>query len=158
MKNCFVSVKCFVVVALFASAASISAGSWSPLTEGTQNGLNGVVHTLAVNGDELYAGGNFTAPGSGTDTLRRIARWNGSAWSELYQGTGGSDVFAVAAGNGCIYVGGDFTSLNGVGGSVNRIARWDTAVDPANNGWSTLGNGIGDGVVYAIAVRGNRVY
>ncbi len=53
---------------------------------------------------------------------------------------GGSDV----------YVGGDFTSIGGL--NANRIAKWD------GHSWSTLGSGIGNGIVYAIAVDGSVIY
>lgn len=51
-----------------------------------------VVRALAVHDGDLIAGGNFTR--SGATRTRRVARWNGSAWSEVDVGFN-DDVFAL---------------------------------------------------------------
>ena len=78
-----------------------------------------------------------------------------AAWDGRFgaPGLGGGPVYAVAIDGNDVYVGGAFLTADG--SSANRIARWDNAT------WSTLGNGINNGVngtVYAIAVSGNDVY
>jgi hypothetical protein len=83
MKNTSVSVKSFVVILLLASSPQLSANAWQALIEGTDNGLNPQVYALALDGGMLYAGGTFTTSGSGAKTLRRIAKWNGSVWTEV---------------------------------------------------------------------------
>jgi len=129
--------------------------SWSDLGLG---GMNNSVRSLAAfeddSGPVLYAGGEFTIAG-GVEA-NRIARWNGSAWSQLSSGISGcpsSDPFrpctpvvnALAAfddGDGpALYVGGNFTNAGGV--SASRIAKWD------DSSWSALETGV-DGVLFGV--------
>lgn len=77
-----------------------------------------------------------------------------AAWDERFGAPGlGGPVYAVTIDGGNVYAGGSF--LTAGNSSANRIARWDNAT------WSTLGNGVNNGVngtVYAIAVSGSDVY
>lgn len=110
------------------------------------NGINGSVNAIAINGNDLYVGGQFRAAGSlVTDN---IAKWNGSVWSALGRGVNGN-VYAIAVNGDDVYVGGDFTDASGT--AANNIAKWNGSV------WSSLGSGTG-GYVPAIAVSGNDVY
>ncbi len=140
------------------------ANSWSTLGTGAQNGVNGTVNALAVDGQgRLYVGGSFASAGG--VSANRVARFDPQAnsWSTL--GTGSSNglsdiisaVYALAVdGQGRVYVGGDFTQAGGV--SANNVARFD----PQANSWSALGTGAQNGVnrtVNALAVDGQgRVY
>jgi hypothetical protein len=66
-----------------------------------------VVYALAVNGTNLYAGGDFTEAGG--VPANHIAKWDGSSWSALGSGLDGP-VYALAAdGAGHLFVGGGFT-------------------------------------------------
>ncbi len=115
-------------------------------------GINGdFISALAFfddgSGPMLYAGGYFLAIG-GVEA-NRIARWDGSAWTQV---GGGADGWVRALGlfddgsGPALYVGGAFTSASGR--PVARIARWD------GRGWSPLGAGLGGGdvLVRAFAV------
>ncbi|MCU0515382.1 MAG: DUF4347 domain-containing protein [Oscillatoria sp. Prado101] len=115
--------------------------SWSPL-----GGMNGSVNALALSGDRLYAGGNFTTTGG--VSANNIAVWDGSNWSPLGSGTDNS-VSALALSGDRLYAGGDFSAAGGV--SANYIAMWD------GRNWSPLGSGT-DSSVWAIALRGDRLY
>jgi len=110
------------------------APSWSPLG----SGMNGYVFALAVDGSALYAGGDFTSPGS------RIAKWDGTQWSTLGSGMNGG-VYALAVHDNALYAGGSFTSPGGY------IAKWD------GTQWSTLGSGMND-AVSALAVHDSALY
>ncbi len=106
--------------------------AWWPL--GT--GMNSNVTSIAVVGTDVYAGGRFSIAGGVTAT--RIARWNGSAWSDVGGGVVGSGNFAVtalAAIGGDVYAAGSFIQAGGV--DVNRVAKWNGIF------WSALGQGIG---------------
>ena len=144
-----------------ASRVAVS-GAWETLG----SGVNGAVRAVAVasNGD-IYVGGDFTTAGG--VTVNRIARWDGTTWHALDDGTGNPGVSVASstgdpivralaiAGNGDLYVGGDFVNAGGVS-TVNRIARWD------GTSWNALGAGVGGSVtstegpiVRALAIAGN---
>ncbi len=148
---------------IFSLAGGVSATNvarwngtaWNPLDAGVRYGVNtGSVNALAVarNGD-VYAGGDFIEA-SGVPA-RRIARWNGTAWSAVGGGVSngvlGGTVNALAvAGNGDVYAGGYFIEAGGA--AANRVARWNGTV------WSALGTGVGNGLdypVFSLAVAGN---
>jgi hypothetical protein len=128
-----------------------ATGLWSSLGTGT----NSVVWAIAVSGDGIYAGGQFTsAGGAGTN---RIARWDGTSWSALSTGVTGAltpVVYAVTVSGADVYAGGFFSSAGGV--PANGIAKWNGA------SWSAFGNGVttisGAGTVAGIALDGANVY
>jgi len=108
---------------------------WSPLGLGlTSTDFFGViVEELTVfddgSGEALYAAGAFTS--SGTEPVRNLGRWNGSAWEQVGGGTQGA-VRAMAVlddGTGpALFVGGDFTAVGPTFQPAGRIARWDGAL------------------------------
>jgi len=126
------------------------------------NGVSGTVLALAVSGNDVYVGGDFTV--AGNVSANRVARFNTmtNTWSAL--GIGGGDgvddiVLALAVSGNDLYVGGDFTTAN-VGGatvSANYIAKVNTATGV----WSPLGTGGGNGVdfyVLTLVVIGGDLY
>jgi hypothetical protein len=135
-----------------------ASGTWSSLGTGSSNGVNSAVYALAVVGNEVVVGGDFTQAGGGSAIC--VARFNTqtNTWSSL--GTGSSNgvfgsVLALAVVGNEVFVGGGFTSAGGV--SANRVARFNTQT----NTWSSLGTGSSNGVfgdVYALAVVGNEVF
>jgi hypothetical protein len=136
--------------------------TWSSLGTGSSNGVNDGVRALAVVGNEVVVGGEFTSAGG--VSANRVARFNTqtNTWSSL--GTGSSNgvsggaypyVYALAVVGNEVVVGGDFTEAGGV--SANNVARFNTQA----NTWSTLGTGSSNGVnnvVWALAVVGNEVF
>jgi len=121
------------------------------------SGMNSNVLALAVSGNDLYAGGNFTTAGG--SAANYVAKWNGSSWSPLGSGiedapNGASPfVYALAVSGSDVYAGGFFSTAGG--GAANRIAKWD------GSSWSALDSGVGGvqyPVVYALAVSGSDVY
>ncbi len=95
------------------------------------NGADGPIDILAGfddgGGPALIAAGQFTTADVGV-TANSIAKWNGSMWSALGNGLGGSSasVYSMTGyfdGSGmALYAGGDFTTAGGVGS--NDIAAW----------------------------------
>jgi hypothetical protein len=152
----------------FTSAGGVSANrvarfntqtnTWSTLGTGSSNGVNSAVYALAVVGNEVFVGGEFTSAGG--VIANGVARFNTqtNTWSTL--GTGSSNgvngwVYALAVVGNEVFVGGSFTEAGGV--SAKRVARFDTQT----NTWSSLGTGSSNGVsntVNALAVVDNEVY
>ncbi len=136
---------------------NIATNTWHTLGTGAQNGVNGFVYALAVDGSGgVYVGGVFTQAGG--VSANNVARFDPAtnSWSAL--GTGAQNgvndfVYALAIdGSGGVYVGGNFTQAGGV--SANRVARFD----PATNTWSAFGTGAQNGVnssVLVLAVDGS---
>ena len=126
---------------------TISDADWQVLNPGIP-GANSTVRALAYDNSSgrLYVGGDFSA--IGTVLARRIAQWDGSAWSAL--GTGMDfGVYALAVSGSTLYAGGSFTSAGGT--TANRIAQWN------GSAWSALGSGLNN-QVNALAVSGGTLY
>lgn len=79
-------------------------------------------------GPRLYVAGNFTV--SGVTTVRRFARWNGTAWEEVGGGLSDSGTELATSVNGgrrSLVIGGSFLGVaNGGtgGGTVGGLAEW----------------------------------
>jgi hypothetical protein len=97
--------------------------------------ITAYVLALEEYNSELYAAGLFSYV-SGS-TIRNIARWNGSSWSDVGNAfTGGGVVCStMTVYNGELYLGGDFTTIGGV--TAKNIAKWN------GSNWSAVGTGVG---------------
>jgi hypothetical protein len=113
--------------------------TWIALGSGLDGPIKPWVYALAVfddgTGPALYAGGNFTVAGS--TPVNHIAKWNGSTWAPLGNGTDGM-VNALAVFNGALYAGGQF-SMAGTAAASN-VAKWNGQT------WSALGGGVNNNV------------
>ncbi len=118
---------------------------WWPLATGM-----GRVNALAVDGTDLYAGGEFQNPPGALAT--NIARWDGIKWSGLGAAGPDREVEAITVHAGEVYIGGPFREVGT--NTVNHIAKWN------GTAWESLGQGVGAGnqYVYALAARGSNVY
>jgi hypothetical protein len=115
----------------FVARWNASTSLWEPLAQG----LNGIVFALRSYNGELYAGGLFTFSGAGA-VMPRIARWNGTAWTNVGGaiGVNGPGVFALTVFNNELYATGDFTGVAGV--SANSVAKWN------GTNWTAVGSGL----------------
>lgn len=112
--------------------------SWSDVGGGLNGGA--LVYSLEVfddgSGPALYAIGDFNQAGAAT--VSNIARWDGTAWSDVGGGLNdtGYALHVHDDGTGpALFAGGDFLSAGGV--ATNRIAKWN------GSAWSALGGGLG---------------
>jgi RHS repeat-associated protein len=97
---------------------------------------------LAENGD-LYVGGTFT--NAGGYPVRNIARWDGTRWWPMGDGSANGvngTVEAIAIHGRDVYVGGSFSEAGGF--SASRIARWNGQF------WAPLGNGSTNGTLGSV--------
>ncbi len=108
---------------------------WSGVGGGAAGEYWPAATSLAVQGDDLYAGGWFTEMG-GTPA-NYVARWDGSSWHALGDGTN-SWIWALTVYNGDLIAGGDFTAAGEV--TTDYIARWD------GSAWIPVGSGVGNWV------------
>ena len=92
---------------------------------------NGMVNTLAVYKDELYAGGYFKS--SGSESVKNIAKWNGYGWISIGKGFEGR-VAAMCVYKDELYVTGNFTKAGTA--DVKNIARWN------GKEWTDVGGGL----------------
>jgi len=131
---------------------NIDSGEWSAMG----SGFDDVVLTFEIDGNgNLVAGGCFTQ--SGSLTMNRIARWNGSIWSAYTTGTPEHTFYGVE--NNCVrslfyehessrlYVGGDFRSarifdINHNSSDGYRSTRVGGIVYRAGNSWNMVGGGL----------------
>src|SRR5206468_11042454 len=86
---------------------------------------------IAAQGPNIYVGGYFTNISGVAAT--NLARWDGSAWSQVGGGLN-SIVYSILPAGNDLYVGGIFFKAGDV--FATNIARWNGA------NWSALGNGL----------------
>jgi len=115
---------------------------WLPLGQG----IFGRVFALAVDGEQLYAGGDFCLEDGSVGN--RVACWDGQSWSALGEGVNGR-VYALVAQGGVLTAGGYFTEAGGQ--EADHVACWD------GTSWSPLGSGV-DNTVYSLCYRSGFLY
>jgi len=112
-------------------------------------GLNGVVQTIEVYGNDVYAAGNFTDAGGDPDA-DHVARWDGCMWHAVCPGLTDGNIMTLAINGDDVYIGGWFTNVDG-NPDAYYIAHWD------GTNWNALGSGLNT-VARAIVIDGNDVY
>ncbi|HET9483200.1 MAG TPA: hypothetical protein VFO79_04515, partial [Xanthomonadales bacterium] len=135
-----------------------ASGRWFSLGAGTENGVagsSGAALAIAVDGSQIYVGGELTAAGG--RPAQRIARFDSTrgTWFPLGAGSDGvagptQVVLDIAASGGVVYVAGGFSTAGGQ--PARNIARYVLASDA----WFPLTagptNGVGDVANVATAV------
>ena len=131
--------------------AKWNGSSWSALGSGIGGGNydHAGVSALAVSGSNLYVGGAFTTAGG--IAAKSIAKWDGSSWSALGSGLGGSFPYveALAVSGDDVYVGGSFAIAGG--SFAYSVAKWN------GSSWLALGSGM-NSELKALAVSGSNLY
>ena len=130
--------------------------------------ITGYVQALAVDGDTLFVGGDFTNVnnyGTRLNAAAYIAKWDGLNWSALGSDGNGhgslnGPVSSIIVNEGNVYVAGGFTNVNNNGvqlPAADYVTKWNGTT------WSALGsNGSGNGSlnngVYTIAISSNILF
>ncbi len=152
------------------SVAQWDGTSWSALGQGMGEldweekfVPEATVYALALDGDSLYAAGDFLLADG--ETANSIAQWDGTKWSALSGGVTLEDgngtpqkgtIRALAAHDGALYAGGWFSKAGGK--AANHVAVWQ------GGAWNTLSVGVRAEQyatapqVYALAFSGNALY
>jgi hypothetical protein len=150
-----------IVAGTFATAgAGAAAGvaqwngtNWFPVGGEFGNGMNraiGFVRAFDRAGTNVYAGGSFSS--AGTTLASRVARWDGSSWTNLGTGVIGpasSLVRTISHIGSDVYFGGTFTNMSGL--AATNIARWNGTT------WNTLGLGVNSNVL-SMTASGGELY
>ncbi|HOY59886.1 MAG TPA: hypothetical protein PK640_17350, partial [Verrucomicrobiota bacterium] len=126
-----------------------SDANWASL--GGVCGANGEVYAVAADDSgNVYIGGEFTVVGG--VVANGLAKWDGTGWSALGTGLGGTEfvaVYALAVSGTDLYVGGSFKAAGGV--EAHHIAKWD------GSAWTAVGSGV-NGWVHALCLIGTDLY
>jgi hypothetical protein len=111
------------------------------------------VNALLVNGSTVYAGGDFNVAGG--FGVNNLAKWNGSSWSSVGGGVGGSyhTVDALGINGSNLYVAGEFSEVNPGGTPItaSNVAFWTGST------WNTMSGGVNSNV-YSLVIRADGVY
>ena len=136
------------------AAYDIETGALSALPGST---VVGVVHTLLVNGDTLYVGGQFTIQGTNLNGFSIYdlvgGRWASNGLQPLLTSTGTVSVRSLSlseARSDTLVVAGFFESAG------SFPCRTVCALNVNTKQWTTLGNGLGGGQVSTIVLAGVR--
>jgi hypothetical protein len=113
---------------------------WRPMGAG----FNNFVRRMVEYRGEVIVGGDFTF--SGTTSLNRVARWNGSEWQAMGSGFN-SSVQRLRVHNDTLYSVGNFILESG-----NRAAYWS----PSTSSWTALNFNI-VGTVFDIVGEGDQL-
>lgn len=135
--------------------------NWHALgSNGSGDGaINSGVAAIAVSATGVYAGG-FFENAAGIFAADYIARWDGTNWHALGSDSSGDGVLnnavrAIAISEPHVYAGGDFQNAAGIA-AADYVAAWD-GVNWRALGSTSDGDGVLNGVVFALAVRGTSV-
>jgi len=114
---------------------------------------------MAVNGPDLYIGGDFT-DFAGIPEADHLAHWDGSQWHAVGSDGNGNGalngrVLSIVFSGGAMYVGGDFDNVGG-DPTADDLVMWD------GSNWHSFGskgsNGALSGEVYALAIGDAGMY
>jgi trimeric autotransporter adhesin len=134
-----------------ACIARWDGSQWQPVGSGDGRGVGmafgpglGEVLTFAVDGNDLYVGGDFDRANAYTASMlpvSNIARWDGQQWHAMggVNGSGpGFHVHDLEIVEDRLFVAGSFLSVHTGDGPLpaNRVTVWDGAA------WSPLGSGV----------------
>lgn len=150
-----------------------TGSTWAALGKGTTTDTSsGVVSDLAVIGNDVYVGGNFTGVTNSNDTklgVGYIARWNtvSNTWATVGTGVGAAnngvdgEVHALATNGTDLFVGGAFGQAVNSGSSkllANNLAKWNgTTWGVVGSSATAMGNGV-ENTVWELTYNAGLLY
>ena len=138
--------------------ASWNGNSWNILgPNSTNNGVNGQVTALAMNGtNQLFVGGSFSNVDGESISANYIASWDGNSWSAGTGTTGTIYAFAINGTSG-FFVGGQFPSANGI--CTSNVAEVTSIPRTAQQSsiWHPISGGAG-ATIFGLANNGTDVF
>jgi N-acetylneuraminic acid mutarotase len=146
-------------ISKFIARYDTAANTWHSLSNGGFESQ--VVHTLALDGSDLYVGGAFRELGDGTNISEDIALYDTSTdtWQSLPNQGVFAGVMAMELDGTDLYVGGYLRTLGDGTEISDNIARYDISTGT----WHSLPNGglsapHGGGSVHALQLVGTDLY
>ncbi len=132
-----------------------NGADWSSLGAGADAFSDvGKIETIAVDGENIYAGGKFTSIGG--VAVNNIAHWDGNQWSSMNGGacvdTCGysGDIYALEVVDGALYAAGYFNTIGGV--ASDGLAKWD------GSQWIDISANLSPSAIYDLAIVGDDFY
>jgi hypothetical protein len=110
------------------------------------------VHAIAVVGEDIYVGGDFTDVGSPNGDY--LVRWDGMNWVSVGDTPLDGPVLALEPYGTGVVIGGDFTDADGDGTDDYNITYYD-------GDFHAMGTGLGSdttGIVYDLLANGTDLY
>ena len=108
----FSFIGCGLITATHIAKWNNSTG-WTSLPGIDENNYS-FISSIAVDGENVYAGGYFTSINSSASNVGSIAKWDGSNWSALISGATNDtvgEIHCIAVKGNNVYFGGDFDNL-----------------------------------------------
>jgi hypothetical protein len=152
------------------NVAWFGGGAWHAMGSGLgacQCAVDGFVRSLATNGTSVYVGTDVKDV-AGIVQADNVVRWDGSAWSALGSGAGGSDgwfpspttIYALTSSGSKVYATGNFQDAGGDPTADNVAVFNGSAWGPVGSSGTGGGPWIGDGHALAIfpASEPRRLY
>lgn len=136
----------------FISKRSTTAAPTDPWESMVTGALNDIAKTLALSGNTIFVGGNFTNANN-TASADFLASWNTvtNTWSAVDSGLTDGVEKLIVSGND-LYIGGRFSSVSG-----NPSASYIVKRDLFGSAWYALDNGTNYDV-YDLKISGSDLY
>lgn len=129
--SCVASDECMVLVSSNVAQLTVrTRPAWDSIGATFSSRVRVLTEFDSGNGQELYAGGDFSLGGQGS----RIARFDGTTWQPLQNGINYGSITSMTLYNGQLIMAGFFSPPAGL--PSPNIAAWD------GSSWSPLGMGI----------------
>ncbi|MBM7842744.1 Ig-like domain-containing protein [Herpetosiphon giganteus] len=133
------------ILSLANNASDAGVGYWNGQQWLKIDGLTGLVDSVAVHQNRLYAVGRLKLGGKDIN----LAYWDGNMWTAMPHRFNGAAYLNLASYNSQLYVGGDNLVIDGQ--AYGALALWDGLQ------WHAAAAGI-DGVVFNMLVRPDGLY